>query len=59
MPLSFFFLSIKESKEFQHVFLFICPILVLSFCDSLPRNKKKKIPLVNGEEVDMDLSAME
>lgn len=26
---------------------------------SLPRNKKKKIPLMNGEEVDMDLSAME
>lgn len=24
-----------------------------------PRNKKKKIPLMNGEEVDMDLSAME
>lgn len=23
------------------------------------RNKKKKIPLMNGEEVDMDLSAME
>ena len=23
------------------------------------RNKKKKIPLVNNEEVDMDLSAME
>lgn len=26
---------------------------------SLLRNKKKKIPLMNGEEVDMDLSAME
>lgn len=26
---------------------------------SFPRNKKKKIPLMNGEEVDMDLSAME
>lgn len=26
---------------------------------NLPRNKKKKIPLMNGEEVDMDLSAME
>lgn len=26
---------------------------------SSSRNKKKKIPLMNGEEVDMDLSAME
>jgi hypothetical protein len=25
----------------------------------LRRNKKKKIPLVNNEEVDMDLSAMD
>lgn len=36
-----------------------CIINLLCLMVSFPRNKKKKIPLMNGEEVDMDLSAME
>lgn len=37
--------------------IFVGLLIADSF--SFPRNKKKKIPLMNGEEVDMDLSAME
>lgn len=37
-------------------FFFKSLILKYHFTD---RNKKKKIPLMTGEEVDMDLSAME
>lgn len=42
-----YLLSKLEMSEFSNLLFIKC------------RNKKKKIPLMNGEEVDMDLSAME
>lgn len=41
------------------ILLSVVDLALIVLLVSFPRNKKKKIPLMNGEEVDMDLSAME
>lgn len=44
----------------SNMIIFLISFLLIIFpLFFVNRNKKKKIPLMNGEEVDMDLSAME